>query len=100
MKDTSKFKRLNPKHDDLTRKKIQVTKIIQRLQSCLDGEADMSPQQIRAAEILLRKALPDLAATQITGANDGPLMVVTGVQRSHEIAPAAQDDDSEGETIN
>jgi hypothetical protein len=92
-------KRLNPKHDELTRKKIQVTQIINRLTDCLTGKVEMTPSQIRAAEILLKKALPDLAATQITGANDGPLMVVTGVQRAHEIAPAVEDD-SEGETIN
>ena len=94
-------KRLNPKHDDLTRKKIQVTQIINRLTDCLNGTVEMTPSQIRAAEILLKKALPDLAATQITGANDGPLMVVTGVQRAHEVsAPDESETDIDGATIN
>jgi len=32
-------------------------------------DAEMSSTQIRAAEILLKKTVPDLSATQLTGGN-------------------------------
>lgn len=54
--------RLNPAHDDRTRAKIQTSQIINRLEKLVKGEIDMSPQQVNAANILLRKTLPDLSA--------------------------------------
>jgi len=58
--------RLNPKHDATTRLKIQTTQLINRLQACALGEVEMSRERIRAAEILLRKALPDLQSIHKT----------------------------------
>lgn len=55
-----KGKRLNPKHDERTRAKIQTSQIINRLEKFVKGEIKMMPQQVRAAEILLKKSLPDL----------------------------------------
>ena len=52
--------RLNPKHDERTRAKIQTSQIINRLEKLVKGEIKMTSQQVRAAEILLRKSLPDL----------------------------------------
>lgn len=52
--------RLNPQHDERTRAKIQTSQIINRLEKLVNGEIEMSSQQVRAAEILLRKTLPDL----------------------------------------
>jgi hypothetical protein len=49
------------------RSKIKTTQLLNRLQSCGLGEAVMTSEQIRAAEICLRKALPDLSAQEITG---------------------------------
>ena len=54
---------------------IQVTKVLNRLIKHVDGEAEMSSTQVRAAEILLRKKLPDLKATELTGA-DGKALAV------------------------
>jgi len=53
--------RLNPEHDERTRAKIQTSQIINRLEKLVKGEIEMSSQQVRAAEILLRKTLPDMA---------------------------------------
>lgn len=61
-------KRLNPQRDAHTRDAIKATKIVERLQGFIFGEPDpttkkpivMSAQQVRAAEVLLRKVLPDL----------------------------------------
>ena len=58
--------RLNPEHDEKTRAKIQTSQIINRLIKLINGEITMSSQQLRAAEILLKKTLPDLTATNVT----------------------------------
>jgi hypothetical protein len=73
------------RHDDETRLKIQVSQLLNRLQRHVLGEVDMLPSQIQAAQILLKKALPDLQAIELQGAGEGgsiPLTVVTGVRRS------------------
>ena len=43
-----------------------------RLVKHLDGEIDLSPTQVRAADIILRKIVPDLARTENTGGDGGP----------------------------
>lgn len=65
--------RLHPRHQDEVRAKIQASQIINRLQNHLDGEVELSQTQVRAAEILLRKSIPDLASTELTGDPDKPL---------------------------
>lgn len=68
--------RLNPQHDERTRAKIQTSQLINRLQTIANGDADCTPTQLRAAEILLRKSLPDLAAVQVSGDADNPVKMV------------------------
>lgn len=48
------------------RLKIQTTLIINRLQDHVQGKVKMSPTQVRAADILLRKVIPDLAQIDMT----------------------------------
>lgn len=45
------------------REKIKTTQLINRLQNHALGSVEMSPTQVRATEILLRKRIPDLTAT-------------------------------------
>jgi hypothetical protein len=52
-------------HDDLTRQRIKAAQIINRLQACINGTVKLSSEQIRCAEILLRKCLPDLIAAEV-----------------------------------
>lgn len=52
--------RLRLKHQEEVRLKIQASQLINRLQSHGLGKNKMSQTQIRAAEIVLRKTLPDL----------------------------------------
>ena len=52
--------RLNPQHDVRTRAKIQTSQILNRLFSHVKGEIELTPTQVRAAEVLLKKTLPDL----------------------------------------
>jgi hypothetical protein len=45
---------------------IETAKVLKRLQAHFFGEIDLTPTQIRVAEILLRKTVPDLSQTDIT----------------------------------
>ena len=55
------------RHDDQTRLKIQASQIINRLQDHFHGRIELSTTQIKCAEILLRKVLPDLAMVEHSG---------------------------------
>lgn len=65
--------RLNPAHDERTRAKIQTSQIVNRLQDFVNGAVELSPAQVTAAQVLLRKTLPDLAQTEVTGDPEKPL---------------------------
>ena len=55
------------------RRRIQTTLLLKKLeQHVLNGE-EMSATQIRAAEMLLRKTMPDLSAVQLTGEDGGAI---------------------------
>lgn len=64
---------LGKHHADKTREKIQVTQLVNRLQDCAMGNVAMDAQQLRATEVLLRKALPDLQAIELTGSDGAPI---------------------------
>ena len=54
-------------YSEESRNKIKSTMLLNKLMAhVLEGE-EMKSTQIKAAEILLRKTVPDLSATQITG---------------------------------
>ena len=60
-------KRLNLAHDDETRRKIQTSQLINRLNEHIFGKARIEATQLKAIEILLKKSLPDLSSVQMTG---------------------------------
>lgn len=68
--------RTNLRQQDNTRAAIQTSQLINRLQSFAlaapDVEIDMP--RLKAIEILLRKALPDLSATELSTDPDNPLV--------------------------
>lgn len=68
--------RLRKTHQDDVREKIQASQIINRLQACLDGNVELSSVQMKAAEILLRKTLPDLSSVELGGEGGGPIQIV------------------------
>lgn len=43
--------------------------LVNRLTDHVVGKVEMSPTQVRAAEVLLRKTLPDLSAVHSTDSN-------------------------------
>lgn len=65
--------RLDPAHDERTRAKIQTSQLINRLFSHANGDAEMSATQVRAAEVLLKKTLPDLQSVEIGSDPDKPM---------------------------
>lgn len=78
--------RLNPSHDLRTRDKIRTSQLINRLMANAMGEVEMTPSQVRSAEVLLKKTLPDLANLTLSGDEDNPVrtMLVTGVPRAND----------------
>lgn len=68
---------LRPSHQDEIRTKIQTSQLINRVQKYALGELsdeEISTNRLNAIKLLLGKTLPDLSATQLTGADGGPLM--------------------------
>lgn len=53
-----------PKLEEM-RRRIQATKIIEKMQAHVFGTEEMSATQIRAAEALLRKSMPDLSSIDL-----------------------------------
>lgn len=55
---------------DEWKEKIKVGVILDRLAKHVHGEIEMTSSQIKAAEILLRKTVPDLGRQEVVGAGD------------------------------
>jgi hypothetical protein len=53
---------------------VQITKILQRLEACANGDVEMGPDQIQAAKIILNKLIPDMKAVELSGPEGGPVM--------------------------
>ena len=80
--------RIRKKHQDEVRAKIQASQLINRLQNhALSIEVDeLKPSQLKAIEILLKKSVPDLQSTEITGDSDAPmqLKIITGIPKKSD----------------
>jgi hypothetical protein len=59
------------------REKIRASMLINRLRNHVLGRIEMSPTQLKAAEILLRKVVPDVSAINInaTDAEGRPIAI-------------------------
>ena len=55
------------------REKIKTSMLLNRLADHANGDAEMSTTQVRAAEILLKKTMPDLSAVDAAVSVDGDL---------------------------
>ena len=68
--------RLNPKHDETTRAKIQTSQLINRLMAHVNSKKPLlSSSQVNAAKALLAKTLPDLQSVQMNATVDGSMAV-------------------------
>ena len=57
-------RKIKIRHDEETRLKIQATQLVNRLQDHVFGKVELSPTQVRSAEILLKKTIPDLSSSE------------------------------------
>ncbi len=57
------------------RQRIKTGVLMDCLQKHVVGKNKMTNSQVRAAEILLRKVVPDLSSTTVSGDADNPLVV-------------------------
>lgn len=62
-------------HDNKTRERIKTSQLINRLQSNALGEIELTKDQIRSIEILLKKTLPDLQQVSHEGSIDQNVIV-------------------------
>jgi hypothetical protein len=76
--------RLRKRHQEEIRTKIQTSQLVNVLQNHALGvdTIEITPTRMKAIELLLKKSLPDLSSTEITGDPDAPLEVkiVTGIE--------------------
>jgi hypothetical protein len=62
---------------DSWKEKIRTTMLINRLNSHIFEDVEISPTQMKAIEILLKKVAPDLKAVEVSGNEDSPLAITT-----------------------
>lgn len=70
---------------DKVREQIRVTMLMKRLTRValgrvVSGQVPKIADQIKAADVVLRKALPDLQTVQVTGDPEHPLEIVTRME--------------------
>ena len=66
--------RHRPGLSENTRQRIKTSMIVKRLEDHIQDKAKMNSTQVSAALGLLKKTLPDLQATQLSGDPDQPLI--------------------------
>lgn len=74
--------RLNRRHQELVREKIQSALIVNRLEDHILNGLEMSKSQVSAALGLLKKCVPDLTSMTIAGDDENPLTMVHKIERS------------------
>lgn len=62
--------------NDNWKDRIRAGVLMERLLGHVEGTNDMTQTQIKAADILLRKIVPDLARTEMTGKDEGPVEMI------------------------
>jgi len=65
--------RLNPRHTEMVRTKIQAGVLIDRMHKHVMGTLELSATQVAAANSLLDRSVPKLSQIQHTGENGGPV---------------------------
>lgn len=60
-------------HDEQTKRKIQASQLLNRLESFANGKIRMSSAQVHAAKVVIGKAIPDLKSIEHKGEDGGPI---------------------------
>ena len=66
---------IGKRHQEDVRNKIRASQLINRLENHVLGEVDMETTQVTAALGLLKKCVPDLTSTTISGDPENPLLI-------------------------
>ncbi len=76
--------RITKRVKDQWREKIEAPRLINKLKKHAIGEIDLKSTQVRAAEILLKKVIPDLKVTdmQVTDNTDYSKILAAARQRA------------------
>lgn len=77
---------LRIKHSDEVRAKIQASQLINRLQNHVLGDGKLTELQLKAAKILLDKALPGLSRVEMSGVDGEAIptsVTITHVKPEH-----------------
>jgi hypothetical protein len=94
------------RHADDIRAKIKTTLIVNRLQNHISGKNKMTTTQVRAAEILLNKVVPNLQSVEMDVSGDivqnvvstQPLSEAEWAKAYSDSVPAALGGNGTGET--
>lgn len=65
------------------RDKHKIGQLMSRIERHANGEVEMTGTQLKAAEIFLRKTLPDLNKTELSGDQDKPLKLDGKIEIIH-----------------
>lgn len=57
------------------KEKIKLAQLINRLNDCAMGEVEMTSQQLKATEILLKKIIPDLKGVDLSAELSGKVEI-------------------------
>ena len=60
-------------HDEQTKRRIQASQLLNRLDSFANGKVLMSQAQVVAARVVIGKSIPDLKSVEVTGSDGGPI---------------------------
>ena len=69
--------RNDPIPKEKTKKLIQATQLLNRLNSFANGEIEMTQSQVNAAKIVIGKVIPDLKAVEHRGSEENPIITKT-----------------------
>jgi hypothetical protein len=72
----------SPTHAQAFRDRVKVGVIADRLHKHVIGDIEMTATQVSAAQILLRKCVPDLSSTELSGNQDNPIRLEFGWTQS------------------
>ena len=61
-------------HDEQTKRRIQASQLLNRLNSFANNKVEMTSAQVLAAKVVIGKSIPDLKAIEHTGADCKPIV--------------------------
>lgn len=64
-----------PEHAEKTKRLIQASQLINRLNSHALGKIEMTQSQINAAKIVIGKTIPDLKSIEVSGEGGGAVIL-------------------------